>query len=142
MGGCNLATSVDNILNEIQETFALFDDPLDRFTQLIDMGKSSQGLGDEFKIGPNMIKSCTSKAWMVISCLDSSLYSIKTDSESHIVKGLLSILEKIVQDSTANDIMKLDGVEILNSIGLGKRITSQRTNGFIGAIEMLKRRIV
>ena len=141
MDGYKLVKSVQNILGEIRDTFALFDDPLDRFTQLIDMGKSSQGLSDDFKIDVNIIKSCTSKAWMVISSPDSSVYSIKTDSESHIVKGLLSILEKIVESSTRDDIMMLDGVQILDSIGLGKRITSQRTNGFIGAVEMLKRRI-
>ena len=136
-----MVTSVQNILGEIRDTFALFDDPLDRFIQLIDMGKSSQALSDDFKIDVNIIKSCTSRAWMVISSTENSVYSIKTDSESHIVKGLLSILEKIVEGSTSDDIMMLDGIQILDSIGLGKRITSQRTNGFIGAVEMLKRRV-
>ena len=67
MGGYKLATSVQNVLDEIHDTFALFEDPLDRFIQLIDMGKSSQGLSDDLKIDVNIIKSCTSKAWMVIA---------------------------------------------------------------------------
>ena len=136
-----MVTSVQNILDETKDTFSLFDDPLDRFIQLIDMGKSSQGLSDDLKIDVNIIKSCTSKSWMVISSTDGSMCSIKTDSESHIVKGLLSILEKVVENSSIDDIMVLDGIQILDSIGLGKRITSQRTNGFIGAVEMLKRRV-
>ena len=136
-----MVTSVQNILDETKDTFSLFDDPLDRFIQLIDMGKSSQGLSDDLKIDVNIIKSCTSKAWMIISSTDGSVCSIKTDSESHIVKGLLSILEKVVENSSIDDIMVLDGIQILDSIGLGKRITSQRTNGFIGAVEMLKRRV-
>ena len=136
-----MVTSVQTILDEIKDTFSLFDDPLDRFIQLIDMGKSCQGLSDDLKIDANIIKSCTSKAWMVISSTDGSVCSIKTDSESHIVKGLLSILEKVVKNSSIDDIMELDGIQILDSIGLGKRITSQRTNGFIGAVEMLKRRV-
>ena len=135
-----MVTSVQSILDEIKDTFSLFDDPLDRFIQLIDMGKSSQGLSDDLKIDVNIIKSCTSKAWMAIASTK-EVYSIKTDSESHIVKGLLSILERVVENSTSDDIMMLDGIQILDSIGLGKRITSQRTNGFIGAVEMLKRRV-
>ena len=140
MSGYKLVTSVQSILDEIKDTFSLFDDPLDRFIQLIDMGKSSQGLSDDLKIDVNIIKSCTSKAWMAIASTK-EVYSIKTDSESHIVKGLLSILERVVENSTSDDIMMLDGIQILDSIGLGKRITSQRTNGFIGAVEMLKRRV-
>ena len=81
-----------NKLEEIKSMFSMFSDPLDMISQLIDIGKSAHNLNDNEKIDKNIINGCTSKAWLVISKTSEKCYNIKTDSDSHIVSGLLYLL--------------------------------------------------
>ncbi len=68
---------------------------------------------------------------------DNDTYSFRTDSDALIVKGLLTILEKIFTNQNVEDILKMGSQDILRSIGLEKTITSQRTNGFSSAVEKI-----
>ena len=72
---------------------------------------------------------------------NNSKYRIHTNSEAHIVKGLLYILEYIINESTKDEIFNLSILEILSQIGLDKSITSQRTNGFLNALNKIKEQI-
>ena len=74
--------------------------------------------------------------------LDKNCYTIKTDSDSHIVSGLLYLLSLAIDNESKEFIDKLDPIMILNLVGLDGHITSQRTNGFISAVETLKKRIL
>jgi len=130
-----------NKLEEIKSMFLMFSDPLDMISQLIDIGKGAHNLNDNEKIDENIINGCTSKAWLVISKTSEKCYNIKTDSDSHIVSGLLYLLSLSINNQPKNYINSIDPISILNSIGLDGHITSQRTNGFISAVETLKRRI-
>tara|TARA_Y100000588_G_scaffold317170_1_gene346098 strand:+ start:371 stop:793 length:423 start_codon:yes stop_codon:yes gene_type:complete len=129
-------------LSEIKEMFGLFSDPLDKIAQLIDIGKSSHCLTENEKTEKNLIKGCTSKAWMEVIKSPDNLYSIRTDSDSHIVSGLLYLFSLSVKNKSSSYINKINAIELLNSVGLDSHITSQRTNGFISAVETLKKRIV
>ena len=128
-------------LTEIKEAFSMFSDPLDIIAQLIDIGKRAHNLGDQEKIDENIINGCTSKAWLIISKLSNDCYHIKTDSDSHIVSGLLYLLSLSINNQSKSYINNVDAIKILNSTGLNSHITSQRTNGFISAVETLKNRI-
>ena len=130
-----------NKLEEIKSMFLMFSDPLDMISQLIDIGKGAHNLNDNEKIDKNIINGCTSKAWLVLSKTSEKCYNIKTDSDSHIVSGLLYLLSLSINNQPKNYINSIDPISILNSIGLDGHITSQRTNGFISAVETLKRRI-
>tara|TARA_B100001750_G_scaffold247103_1_gene271723 strand:+ start:216 stop:638 length:423 start_codon:yes stop_codon:yes gene_type:complete len=130
-----------NKLEEIKSMFSMFSDPLDMISQLIDIGKSAHNLNDNEKIDKNIINGCTSKAWLVISKTSEKCYNIKTDSDSHIVSGLLYLLSLSINNQPKNYINNIDPISILSSTGLNGHITSQRTNGFISAVETLKRRI-
>ena len=130
-----------NKLEEIKSMFSIFSDPLDMISQLIDIGKSAHNLNDNEKIDKNIIHGCTSKAWLVISKTSEKCYNIKTDSDSHIVSGLLYLLSLSINNQSKNYINNIDAISILGSTGLDGHITSQRTNGFISAVETLKRRI-
>ena len=127
--------SFGNILSDLREIFELFEDPKDKFIQLMDMAKESKVLDDSDKIDENKIVGCTSQAWVLVTQNKDKTFSIKTDSDSQIVKGLLSILEKIFQDQTAEYILKMTSQEILASIGLEGSVSSQRTNGFSSAVK-------
>ena len=133
--------SASDKLIKLKEVFSLFPDPFDKMAQLIDIGKKSHYLLENEKSDDNIIKGCTSKAWMIIIKSPNNLYSIKTDSDSHIVSGLLYIFSLSVYNQTKSSIQSIDAIKLLDTIGLGGHITSQRTNGFISAVETLKKRI-
>ena len=124
-------------LNELGEIFMLFEDPKDKFVQLMDMAKESEKLNDNEKIDVNKISGCTSRAWVVADSNGNDTYSFRTDSDALIVKGLLTILEKIFTNQDVDDILEMTSQDILRSIGLEKIITSQRTNGFSSAVEKI-----
>ncbi|MAV70489.1 MAG: cysteine desulfuration protein SufE [Candidatus Marinimicrobia bacterium] len=130
--------SIKEELNILREVFILFEDPKDKFVQLMDMAKESGNLSDAEKTDINKINGCTSQAWVVGNINADDTYTFKTDSDSLIVKGLLLILEKIFTKKSAKDILATNGDGILRAVGLEKTITSQRINGFSSALEKIK----
>ena len=124
-------------LTNLRELFMLFEDPKDKFVQLMDMAKESGQLKENEKVEQNKINGCTSRAWVVIEQNGDDTYTLKTDSDSLIVKGLLTILEKVLSGQTADKILSINSSDILYSIGLDKTITSQRTNGFSSAVQKI-----
>ena len=82
-------------LNKLRETFMLFDNPKDKFVQLMDMAKQSQDLDISEKCDFNKINGCTSQAWVIVEPNNDGTYTIRADSDALIVKGLLTILEII-----------------------------------------------
>ena len=124
-------------LTSLREVFMLFEDPKDKFVQLMDMAKESEQLEDNEKVEQNKINGCTSRAWVVAKQNSDKTYTFRTDSDSLIVKGLLTILEKVFSGQTVDSILSMNSSDILHSIGLEKTITSQRTNGFSSAVEKI-----
>ena len=132
--------SVKSRIKEIEEIFSIFDDSMDKYSQIIDFGKKNTGLNLDEKKEENRIYGCTSLAW-VVTKKEGDFYSIKTDSDTVIVKGLLSILEFIINTSQKNEIMNLEIDVILKNIGLEDSISSQRTNGFLSTLDKIKKQI-
>ena len=124
-------------LTSLRELFILFEDPKDKFVQLMDMAKESEQLKENEKVEQNKINGCTSRAWVVAEQNGDDTYTFRTDSDSLIVKGLLTILEKVFSGQTADNILSINSSDILYSIGLDKTITSQRTNGFSSAVQKI-----
>ena len=129
--------NIQQQLTSLRELFMLFEDPKDKFVQLMDMAKESEHLKENEKIEKNKINGCTSRAWVVIKQNSDHTYTFRTDSDSLIVKGLLTILEQIFSGQTADNILSINSSDILYSIGLDKTITSQRTNGFSSAVQKI-----
>ena len=124
-------------LTSLRELFMLFEDPKDKFVQLMDMAKESEKLKDNEKVEQNKINGCTSRAWVVAEQNGDDTYTFRTDSDSLIVKGLLTILEQVFSGQDADNILSINSSDILYSIGLDKTITSQRTNGFSSAVQKI-----
>ena len=103
-------------LTSLRELFMLFEDPKDKFIQLMDMAKESGQLKENEKVEQNKIKGCTSKAWVVIEQSGDDTYTFRTDSDSLIVKGLLTILEKVLSGQTADKILSITSNDILLSL--------------------------
>ena len=129
--------NIQQQLNSLRELFMLFEDPKDKFVQLMDMAKESEHLKENEKIEKNKINGCTSRAWVVTEQNSDDTYTFRTDSDSLIVKGLLTILEQIFSGQTSDNILSINSSDILYSIGLDKTITSQRTNGFSSAVQKI-----
>jgi len=124
-------------LTSLRELFMLFEDPKDKFVQLMDMAKESEKLKENEKVEQNKINGCTSRAWVVTEQNGDDTYTFRTDSDSLIVKGLLTILEQVFSGQSADNILSINSSDILYSIGLDKTITSQRTNGFSSAVQKI-----
>ena len=130
--------TVQETLQDLNDLFSIFDNPKDKFIQLMDMAKESEGLPDSEKTENNMIYGCTSQAWVVGDCDDNSTFIFRTESDAMIVKGLLVLLEKIFNGKPVDEILSVNSTDILNSVGLDGAITSQRTNGFSNAVEKIQ----
>ena len=87
--------TVQKTLQDLNDLFSVFDNPKDKFIQLMDMAKESEGLRDSEKTDHNKIYGCTSQAWVVGDRGDNSTFIFRTESDAMIVKGLLVLLEKI-----------------------------------------------
>ena len=135
----NKGTSIEQELDNLYDLFSIFDDRKDQFIQIMDMAKESNSLSDEYKTDSNKISGCTSQAWVISKKNEDKTYNFYTDSDSLIVKGLLSILGTIFNGQNVNDIQKYNSEIILEKLGLKNVISSQRTNGFFNAVEKIKK---
>lgn len=129
---------VQKSLQDLNDLFIIFEDPKDKFVQLMDMAKESEKLTEIEKTDINKINGCTSQAWVVAEDNGNETYRIKTDSDALIVKGLLTILEKIFSGQPVDEILSINSIDILKSVGLDGIVTSQRTNGFSNAVEKIQ----
>ena len=130
--------TVQETLQDLNDLFSIFENPKDKFIQLMDMAKESEGLPDSEKTDHNKIYGCTSQAWVVGDRGDNSTFIFRTESDAMIVKGLLVLLEKIFSGKPVDEILSVSSADILNSVGLDGAITSQRTNGFSSAVEKIQ----
>jgi len=129
--------SIKTRIKKIQDMFIVFDNQMDKYTQLIEIGKNCEGLPDCDKNNLNKIYGCASQAW-VKTIKKNKYFVIKTDSDTLIVKGLLNILSLILSQSSKEEIMQIEINDILENIGLENSITSQRMNGFLNALNKIK----
>ncbi|MFL3051678.1 MAG: SufE family protein [Candidatus Neomarinimicrobiota bacterium] len=134
-------SDINKKLDLIREEFSIFSDPRDKYIYLVDLAKASKGLPPNDKLENNRVQGCTSQAWVVRENKDDQLY-FKTDSDAMIVKGLLSLIERSFNGHSAGEIIKIDGSKFLESVGLDRAISSQRTNGFSNAINKIQKEIL
>tara|TARA_B100001971_G_scaffold205849_1_gene223876 strand:+ start:231 stop:638 length:408 start_codon:yes stop_codon:yes gene_type:complete len=130
--------TIQDTLQELNELFSIFNDPKEKFIQLMDMAKESEGLSESERTEENKVYGCTSQAWVLMDKQEDRTFYFRTDSDAMIVKGLLTLLVKIFNGQTASEIRSVDGSVILNSIGLLGAVSNQRTNGFASAVEKIQ----
>lgn len=137
----NLPAGIEAEISSLREAFEIFDNPKDKFVQLMDMAKNHKPFKQEDRVESNKIYGCTSQAWVVAKNNGDTTFSFRTDSDALIVKGLLQILEKVFNNKTSDEILSVDSQYILQSIGLEGSVTSQRNNGFASAVEKIHKLI-
>ena len=134
--------TIQQTLEEISADFEILPDPKDKFVQLLDLGKQSSGLPSELKTEQNKIYGCMSQAWVVGKKQPNRTFVYQTDSEALIVKGLLRLLEMVLNNRMQEEIKIMEAESLLDSLGLGHSITSQRTHGFASALHKIKMEIL
>lgn len=124
------------IENEIVEDFALFDSWEDKYEYIIDLGKKLAVLEDEYKIEANKIKGCQSTVWLTAS-FENEKVIFKADSDAVIVKGLISMLIKVLSGHTPEEILAAK-MDFIGEIGMMTHLAQTRSNGLLAMIKQMK----
>ena len=124
-------------LDELVENFALFSDWEERYRYLIDLGRTLPAMDESLKTEDNLVKGCTSRVWMQPDLSDDIL-KFTADSDAHIVRGLIAILDRAYQGQPLSNIDKIDINGAFASIGLDQNLSPNRRNGFFSMVERIQ----
>ncbi|WEK18110.1 MAG: SufE family protein [Candidatus Pedobacter colombiensis] len=128
--------SIAEIEKEIVDDFALFDNWEDKYEYIIDLGKKLDLLDDKYKIEENKIKGCQSTVWLAASYQDGAVI-FKADSDAIIVKGLISMLIKVLSGHSPEDILEAK-MDFIAEIGMMTHLAQTRSNGLLAMIKQIK----
>ena len=128
--------TIKEIQNEIVEEFSLFENWMERYEYMIELGKSIELISPSNKTDSNLIKGCQSKLWLHAEIIEGKiLYT--TDSEAIITKGIAAILLRAFSNQTPLDIINSD-VKYIDEIGLKEHLSPTRANGLVSMIRQVK----
>ncbi len=128
--------TIEAIQKEIVEEFSLFEDWMQRYEYMIELGKSLPLIAPEFKTDDNIIKGCQSKVW-VHAALDNNHLSFTADSDAIITKGIIAILIRAFSNQHPADILAAD-TTFIDEIGLKEHLSPTRANGLVSMIKQIK----
>jgi len=128
--------SIEKKIDEFIEDLELFDDELDKYQYIIDLGKKLEKFDEANMIDENLVQGCTSKVWLIKEEVDGKLV-FKADSNAAIVKGLVYIITTIFSNEDKNSINNFD-INILDKLNLTEIITPNRQSGVQGMIKKIK----
>ena len=128
--------TINEIQDEIIQEFADFDDWMDRYQLLIDLGSSQPKLDDRYKTEQNLIVGCQSRVWLQADMRDGLLH-FQAESDALIVKGIVALLVRVLSDHTPQEILGAD-LYFIESIGLREHLSPTRSNGLLAMLRQMK----
>ncbi|AZQ59598.1 SufE family protein [Maribacter sp. MJ134] len=128
--------NIKEIQDEIVDEFSMFEDWMQRYEYMIELGKSLPLIEDEFKTDDNIIKGCQSKVW-VHATLEENKLIFTADSDAIITKGIIAILIRAFSNQKPKDIIDAD-TEFIDEIGLKEHLSPTRANGLVSMIKQIK----
>ena len=128
--------TIQEIQQEIIEEFSLFEDWMQRYEYMIELGKSLPLIAPEFKTDDNIIKGCQSKVW-VHAELEEDKLQFTADSDAIITKGIIAILIRAFSNQHPKDILDAD-TAFIDQIGLKERLSRTRAHGLVSMIKQIK----
>ena len=128
--------TISEIQEEIIDEFNLFDDWMERYEYLIELGKSLPLIDDQYKIEENIIKGCQSKVWLYSKMNDSKI-NFTADSDAILTKGLVALLLRVFTNQTPKDILAADTI-FIDKIGLKEHLSPTRANGLVTMLKQIK----
>ena len=128
--------AIQEIQKEITEDFAMFDDWMQKYEYLIDLGKDLAPIKEQYKIEDNLIKGCQSRVWLHAEHTDGKII-FTADSDAIMTKGIIAILITVLSGKSPQNIAdaKLD---FINEIGLKDQLSPTRANGLVSMIKQMK----
>jgi len=124
------------IQDEIVDEFSMFDDWMERYEYIIELGKKLPLIKEEFKTEDNIIKGCQSKVWLKGE-LNSDVIVFTADSDAILTKGIIAILIRTFSNQKAVDILAAD-LDFIDEIGLKEHLSPTRANGLVSMIKNIK----
>lgn len=128
--------TIKEIQEEIIDEFAMFDDWMQRYEYLIDLGRSLPIIDEENKLDENLIKGCQSKVWLYAN-FEENQVKFTADSDAILTKGLVALLLRVYTDQKPKAILDAD-TEFINEIGLKEHLSPTRANGLVSMIKQIK----
>ena len=128
--------TIKEIQEEIIDEFSMFDDWMDRYQYIIDLGKSLPIIESKFKLDENLIKGCQSKVWLY-SELENETIKYSADSDAIITKGIVAILIRVFSNQSPEIILKTN-TDFIDEIGLKEHLSPTRANGLVSMIKQIK----
>lgn len=128
--------TINEIQDEIIEEFSIFDNRNDSYNYIIELGKNLPPYPEQFRTDDKLIKGCQSKVW-VHPYIQAGKVLFYGDSDSTLVKGLVSLVVRVLSNQKAEDIVKAD-LYFIDKIGLRQMLSMNRSNGFASLVKQVK----
>ena len=129
--------TINEIQDEIISEFSDFDDWMDRYASIIDLGIEVPALDEQYKTPDNIIEGCQSRVWLVARYDDNGLLHFEADSDAIIVKGIISLLMRVLSGHTPQEILGSE-LYFVDRIGLSEHLSPTRSNGLVAMIKQMR----
>ena len=128
--------SINEIQDEIIEEFAGFDDWMDKYQLLIDLGNDQEPLDEKYKVESNLIDGCQSRVWLQADYAD-GMITVTAESDALIVKGIVALLIRVLSGHTPDEILNAD-LYFIEQIGLKEHLSPTRSNGLLAMVKQMR----
>ena len=128
--------TINEVQDEIIEEFSGFDDWMDKYQLLIDMGSGQEPLPEEYKTEQNLIDGCQSRAWLQADYREGRVV-FRAESDALIVKGIVDLLVRVLSGHTPQEILDAD-LYFIDRIGLKEHLSPTRSNGLVAMLKQMK----
>ena len=128
--------SIKEIQDEIVDEFSMFDDWMQRYEYIIDLGKALPLIDEQYKTEDNIITGCQSKVWVHAEKVDDKII-FTADSDAILTKGIIAILIRAFSNQKAADILDAN-TDFIDAIGLKEHLSPTRANGLVSMIKKIK----
>lgn len=128
--------TINEIQDEVIEEFSVFDDWMDKYALLIDMGNALPTLDGRYKTSSNLIEGCQSRVWLQADYTDGQVI-FQGESDTVIVKGIVSLLIRVLSHHTPQEILDAD-LYFIDRIGLKEHLSPTRSNGLVAMLKQMK----
>ncbi len=129
-------TTIDQIQDEVIDEFSAFDDWMDKYALLIELGNSLSPLDEQFKVESNLIEGCQSRVWLHAEYRDGKVF-YRAESDAVIVKGIVSLLIKVLSGHTPREILDTH-LYFIEQIGLTEHLSPTRSNGLLAMVKQMR----
>ena len=128
--------TIKELQDEVIEEFSDFDDWMDKYQLLIDLGNEQEPLAPEYKNDQNLIDGCQSRVWLQADLVDGKV-EFQAESDALIVKGIIALLIKVVSGHTPDEILEND-LYFIEAIGLKDHLSPTRSNGLLAMVKQMR----